>query len=294
MAIGALLSGVLGKAGGPEKLVWKIPAIRPSSLSPHFDWAKLADDFLWVWYNHPDRRAHRPRGIFHPSAGLHWETGACKRAIVFELLYAPMSPTRITPMLAKILENGTNRHVGLQKLFKDMADNGYMGMVSAKSEVIATHYRLPLLGHADEVVQMRDGHQYLYDFKTASSKVCETLYEPKVQHRVQINTYAGILNIRTMYMIYENKDNQKWIGPMERMRIEFDPRLYAETEEFCLETLRIVNSEQLPEYSEKVCKDNITFCWYKNICDKCKAGTVNWEDVDKRPETVKRKHLEVL
>jgi CRISPR/Cas system-associated exonuclease Cas4 (RecB family) len=205
-----------------------------------------------------------------------------------------MSPTQIPPKLAKILDLGTERGAGLEKLFETMASNGFQGIVKAEKEAYCEHMALPLSGHADVILTMRDRHQYLFDFKTISPTDFAKTYEPKLKHRLQVNTYMGIREIRTGFLIYENKAGCEWAGPSGRFYVEFDKQLYKETEQFCVDMLKYPANQELPEFNSTECAGSITFCWYRTICERERNETISWLEVDRRPETVKKRHLEVI
>lgn len=264
----------------------------PAGVPPNIDFATLFDTFFTPWYNHPDRKSERTRGIFHPSSGLHSSTGLCERSLIFELVFAPMSPTNIFPKLAKVLDSGSNRHVGLQRVFHNMAKAQHMGVIHFEDEALCKHPWLPLSGRTDGLVVTNWGWRYLVDFKTWSSKNCEKTFEPEWKHKVQLNTYMGILGVKAGYMIYENKDNQTWLGPPNKFRVNFDTNLFAETEAFCVEVLTLVSRQEMPAFDEKVCKDNLTFCPYQGICDQEKLSQVVWDDFDMRDDPTKLLHHE--
>ena len=294
MTIGAILKRTLKPAAAPP-LKWKLPQVRPIGEAPRYDWASITDNFVWKWLNDPKRKAeHASSGIFHPSAGLHPDIGTCKRTLVFELIFAPVSRASIPSQLAGPLQNGTDRHEGLHKLFERMAAESYMGITKAERELSCIHPYLPISGHADMRLTMKDGWQYLFDYKTMSSSNCAKTYEPTFKHRVQLTTYMGILGVTNGQMIYENKDNQKWLGPMDRFRVDFDPNLYAEIEGFCTDILSLVKDETLPAFDKKECDSCIKFCWYQDICTQERRGKVDWIDYDLRAESVKKRHLEVF
>jgi hypothetical protein len=292
MALSRLLNAVFETKKKPLRLVPKAP-VQGHSLAPHLDWQSVADDFLWRFQNDFTQR-DRTRGVFHPSNQLHPTSGACRRQIMFDLLYAPMSNGSIPSSLGRVLQNGTDRHGGLQKLFSDMAHAGWAGIVKADHEVFLQHPVLPLSGKADTILTTNHGHRYLFDYKTISPKKFDQLYSPEYGHVLQLTTYMGMAQVKTGYLIYERKSDQKWAGPMDRFRVEFDPVLYAEIEQFCCDILAEMRDEQIPAFHEPTCKSNITFCFYQSICKQHQLGQVDFIDIDQRAPSVRRRHLEVF
>jgi hypothetical protein len=290
MAFGRVLRKVTGKAD-PKEAPKDLPP-EPNELSPHVDWVTITDTYLWTYANLPD--PNRKQGIFHPSAGLHPETAGCQRLIIFDLLMANRSKKKISAKLAKVLENGTNRHVGLQAMFHDMARRKHMGVIHYEAEVLGIHPSLPISGKADGLVVMNTGHRYLHDYKTIGPDDFAKTYEPTFKHRLQLNTYMGMLGVRTGYMIYENKKGQDWATPMPKFRVDFNAMLWQETENFCVEILQLVAREELPEYSETICKADITFCQYEQVCMACRTGMASFQNVDQRDPATKKRHLEVV
>lgn len=275
--------------GASLNRVFKLPSgvriVKRSSEAagtpPHFDWSAIAERFLWEDGNRTDEKESR-QGVFHPSGGIHPKCGACPRAHAFELLSAPLSPMQIPAKILKVFSNGKDRHKGLQELFEKMAKAGFMGIDSAEREVHCTHHSLPISGHADLILSLQ-GHFYVFDFKTWSSINCSKTFEPKFEHRVQLITYMGIKGIKAGYMIYENKDTQEWLGPMKRFRVDFDPKLFGEIEEYCASIYEGALGRQLPEFETAVCNRNKKFCAYTEICDRERAGKITWS-VDPRKQ----------
>ncbi len=281
-----------------EKPVIK-PLPPPPGKPPHVDWIGVTDTFISTYYNAPDRSAGRQQGVFHPSAGLVPEIGHCLRSIVFDLLCAPRSSTRQSPQLAKILENGTNRHKGLNDMFSAMAREQHMGVVRFEHDLPTVHKHLPIAGEADGRITMASGHRYVVDFKTINKNNYDKLRGVSDRYLVQLNTYLGLLGEKVGYIIYECKDNQNWAGPMQNFRLDFNPSLYRQTEEFCTSILReYVGTGTIPEYDVQVCNAHITFCGYADVCQKhrnmaanSRYKGMNW---DWRPDAVKKRHLKVI
>lgn len=264
--------------------------------APFLDIPAVTDDFLKTWYNSPERNLGQGRhqGVFHPSSGLHPEAHACERLTVFDLLCAEVSETHISPMLSKILENGTNRHKGLNELFGKLAEKKYKGVEKFEHDIPAVHPRLPLLGEADGRLWYGGGHRVVMDFKTINTKNFGTTCNPSLKHKLQVNTYCGLLGERMGYVLYENKDNQKWSVPANDYYTPFDPKLYAEVEDYCLGILRRIANEEIPEFDQKECDDGYTFCAYSKVCSAHRDGRMTFQQIDRRSEKLKHRHLEVI
>lgn len=265
----------------------------PEGRAPPVDWAVLTNMFLQKDINAPDTK--RRQGIFHPSSGLTADTLGCDRQMVLDLICAKQTPSKINPKLAKILENGNNRHVGLQAMFERMAEQRFFGIVKAEREVSLQHPTLPLAGHADMIVTMQKGWKYLLDFKTIGSSGFKDTFSPKPAHRVQLNTYMGMAGIGSGYVIYENRDSLDWATPMDpKFRVNFDAALYLETEQLCERYLRMTSREELPEKVEKTCKAAITFCKYEGSCTAHEKNMATFAALDQRTPEMKRHHLRVI
>ncbi len=276
------------KRSSPAKLV-AIPP-EPPGKAPHVDWNAVADSFLYDFSNEPETK--RIQGIFHPSSGLVEDIPHCKRQIMFDLLCAPRSPQLKSSKLIKILDNGTDRHRGLNQMFKVMAERQHLGIVDYKHDVLAQHPALPLSGEMDGVVTTLKGHRYVLDFKTINDANFKKTLEIGLKYRVQLNTYLGCSGIKTGYIIYENKNNQDWGTPMSNFRLDFDPVLWDATEQFCVNVLRELAEEKIPKFDQKTCDDNITFCSYRSVCTKHRSKLVGFPD--HRPDEVKKHHLRVI
>lgn len=268
------------------------PAATRRERPPHVDWNAVVDTFLWKYGNQREDDG-RAQGVFHPSAGLIPECGNCDRAIVFDLICAPKSDTKIDPGLQKVFDNGHNRHFGLDRMFHRIAKLKHMGVVKYEDNVKLRHPRLPISGTADGIITTSAGHVYLLDYKTINSKKFAVTYgiDSNLRYKVQLNTYMGMHGTLAGYVIYENKDNQQWATPMDKFRLDFDPVLYRATEDYCSRIMnKYVHARKLPVFQKKVCDNNIKLCAYAEVCRAEKAGMRDWEDIDRRPEAVLQLH----
>lgn len=280
----------------PKKIALVSPQVlpMPAGKPPHVDWATVIDTHNFSWSNNPDNN-HRKQGIFHPSNGLHPENNNCLREIVLDLVHAQRSWRRSMPSkVIRAMDQGTDRHAGLHGYFQKMAEARHFGIVKYEQDLKAVHPTLPLEGEADGRVTTQQGWRYVLDFKTISKKNAEKTFEPSFQYFLQVNTYLGLLGEKAGYLVYEVKDGQTFLGPMERFRVDFDPAIYAQTEQYCRDLLEWVNAEQIPEFDAEVCKASIMFCWYVDVCEAHQRGELTFQDIDQRDEATRRRHLPVI
>jgi CRISPR/Cas system-associated exonuclease Cas4 (RecB family) len=262
-----------------------VPPPEPAGVAPHYDFAKIYELHLWKECNSVEarKRSGRKQGVFSPSSGLHPSIGLCERQLMFKLLCAPESETRVLTKIVKVMANGTSRHAGFQADCDAMAEQGWMGIVRHEKEVTCQHHTLPIYGHADGVWTMASGWRFMYDLKTWSSSNCSRTFEPEWKHRLQLNTYEGLYAVRAGYMVYENKDTQDWLTPLERFRVNFDPKMYSETEMYCAGILKQLKKRKLPVFSERVCKANVMFCAYTEVClAETSNDGLDWSEYDQR------------
>lgn len=262
----------------------------PAGIVPHVDWNAVADSYLYNTGNVGWTK--RKQGIFHPSTGLHPSINNCRRQIMLDLMCADRSPQSIPASVHRRLENGTDRHVGIQRMFSGMAETGHMGITYYQPEVHAVHGVIE--GHADGLIVFNNGHKYLHDYKTKATKQMAKLYANEPQHVIQLNTYLGALDVRTGYIIYEDKDSQAWATPLDKFRVDFNPDTWRETIAFCNDVLKEMKSGKLPEFDEPVCKSNLMFCAYQSACTKERQKLATFAQLDKRNPEQKRKHLAVI
>lgn len=287
MAITKTLNGVFKLPRNPP--AFKAPT-EPAGMAPHVEWTSVLDTHLWADINDPENPANKNRkqGVFHPSEGLHPDSDLCERSVMFDLLCAERSASKIPAKLAKILDNGTYGHKRIQAWFHRMKERRHLGIVDFVDEAHAVHPTLPLEGHADGIVTMERGWRYLLDFKTRGVSTFSKTYEPDPKHVLQLTSYMGMLGVKTGYMIYENRDSLAWAEPSSKFRINFDPKVYAETEAYCTDILHRLAAKEIPTFDEGCCSANDTFCKYRTVCSQERQGLA-FDDIDRRdPETLRR------
>lgn len=246
-------------------------------------------------YGHP-----RGQGHFHPSSGLTWDSTGCVRLTILDLLCASRSPTRVDPKLIRILENGTNRHVGLHVMFLGMAKLQWMGIQKYEFEKRVVHPFYPIEGSLDGDLTI-ESVELILDYKTMSPLEWAKLRKPSLKHQAQLLTYEVLSKVQNGFLLYENKGTQEWAGPPSSFAVTLDPtvreKLRKDIETFVVEVLDMANSHVLPEFDEAVCRGSIKFCAYRDTCGACRE---NGDDpdyvaqVDHRPDQTRKKHLRVL
>lgn len=286
------------KIGSTLKKAFKLPVIQPKTpaprpmVNPPIDWNAVVDTHLWRTGNEPDET--RKQGVFHPSAGLHPSCNNCQRQIMFDLVCAKRSASQIPTNVLKVLENGKNRHVGLQSYFTHMAKVGHMGIRSFEAEPEVNDPDFPIHGHADGLVVMDVG-RYVLDFKTISPTNAKTCYRPDQRYIIQLNTYLGAMRETTGYVIYEDRGSLKWLGPMNpNFRVDFSPKTYEETLSYCKDILKRTFSMELPVFSEEVCKANVMFCNYQRVCAEQRENEQSLMEFDNRTEEMIASHAKAV
>jgi hypothetical protein len=264
------------------------------------DWAAMIDHFMWDECNSPEAKANRSQGVFHPSQGLlgHEDLKHCTREIMFDLLCAPRSPTKTPAHVHRIFEIGHGREAAIRAQFKKMAEQRYMGILNVESNIKVRHPILPIAGEIDLIITMVNGYRYVADVKTINKERSKTTMEPELKYKLQLNTYLGIIGLPTAYVWYEQKDNCKWIGPMRNFRIDFDPELFAQTEQWCIDILHQLHAEQIPSFDDMPTVENgeckAEGCSYQFVCNAHRGGTEPLSSFDYRPEHIRKLHLKVV
>jgi len=242
--------------------------------APHMDFGYIFDSFMAV--HGPDSEEPRGQGYFHPSHGLHPEMGLCTRALVFDLLCAPRNHVNIDGRVRKIFDVGHDRHARLATRWAELAAKKWQGVVAFESEYRLVHPTLPIEGTADGRIHVQHSgktYRYVVDFKGLKEEACKKLTETSFKYAVQLNTYMGMGGDAVGYVMHESKNTQRWVEPLINFRLDFDPKMYRETEQYCRDVLTWVQDpiDSLPPYEEDVCKDNYgpDQCEYSDICFKC-------------------------
>lgn len=269
-----------------------VPTFTPA---PELDWNFIYDAFLFQSANAVEE--NRAQGVFHPSAGLHPSVPHCRRLVMFDLLHAPRSRQSKSPKLTRIFDNGHGRHAQVQRAWKKMAEAGFCGVTGALVEAKGRDEKYSISGSADWIARGvsddQEPYVVLFDLKTVKSDEWKKLVRPTAKHRLQVNTYLGVFGISTGYVVYENKDTQDWCLPLANFRVNYDHMLYQETRQYCADVLVELHNKGLPEFDQDLCDADKDLCSYVNVCDKARKG-VSLKLFDRRPDSVKRRHLNVI
>ncbi len=276
-------------------------ALRPGA-PPHIDISSIIEEYLYENDNQPNDA--RAQGYFHPSSGLligrdeHgsvFHTPGCPRAIVFDLLCAPKSSTLIPGNVHSIFRNGHDRHRAMDRLFEEMAAKKWMGIESIETNLPVWHPILPLGGEIDMRIRFESGWSYVYDWKGINDANAKKTLFPSFKYAVQINTYMGMSGDVASYVAYENKNNQRFLRPMEKFRVDFNPEWWSGTERFCADVLTVMHKRRiLPVFDEETCATCVEGCNYRQVCEKERAGKYTFNDVDCRSAAMKEWHARAV
>jgi hypothetical protein len=289
-------STIAKPAEPPTPATWKTGF---TGREPEVDWDRVHDMGLHAIGNDPAEKepggyGPRSQGVFHPSAGLHPDGGGCPRAVLFDLMHAKRSPTKILTNVLKSMDNGTARHAGMQKLFVHMAQRRLAGMEAVYQDVRLSYPPAAIGGSADMIVVMQSGAVYLIDIKTSSPAKFKNLFKPSWGHVLQVNTYMGMAGVKTAYVLTEDRATLEFAKPNSKFRVDFSSALWDDTLGYCHGMLRILRAEQIPAYDEGVCKSNLMFCDYEAVCVAERRRLADFSAIDRRPEAVRKHHLRII
>lgn len=142
---------------------------------------------------------------FHPSS-LGTYSGNCMRRAVYLLRGVAKKPN-FTPRILTVFANGHAVHDRIQKTIEAA------GMM-LETEVKIEYEDPPISGHADGVILLPwNDRKILLEIKSANENTFSGRLKwkkGKDEHFAQANIYAYILGIDTIWIMYENKDNQEF------------------------------------------------------------------------------------
>lgn len=142
---------------------------------------------------------------FHPSS-LGTYSGNCMRRSVYLLQGVAKNPN-FTPRILTVFANGHAVHDRIQKTIEAAG-------AMLETEVEITYEDPPISGHADGVIVLPwNGRKILLEIKSANESTFSSRLKwkkGKDEHFAQANIYAYILDIDTIWIMYENKDNQEY------------------------------------------------------------------------------------
>lgn len=99
---------------------------------------------------------------------------------------------------------------------------------------------IPISGRIDFVIRFKD-EDWVVELKTINDRGFDRLNKPKPEHIVQVQSYLNCSEFEQGFIVYENKDNQKW----KEFKIEQDREMWAEIVARCQV---IMNTPELPDY----------------------------------------------
>ena len=102
---------------------------------------------------------------------------------------------------------------------------------------------LKYCGHCDGIMLSREGHKFVFEFKTISKSQYRSLRAPKYAHIVQVHAYMNALGLKDAVVLYLDKGSQAdweklpdgtWISPNPHIRafyVKWDDDLWAVMEQ---------------------------------------------------------------
>lgn len=192
---------------------------------------------------------------FHPSS-LGIKHGRCARRNGY-LLRGVEKQDRFDSRTLRVFANGHAVHARLQDVLEKMG-------IQMESEVSIDYDDPPIKGHCDGVIEWND-RPIVIEIKSCSDEVFTNRLKwkkPKDEHFDQVNIYAYVLNIDTVYIIYENKNTQElkvFEVPADRVKAE---KIIKEWQL----TWRAFNDGQLPKRPYKIGSPVCAGCDLKEIC----------------------------
>lgn len=152
-----------------------------------------------------ERGEPRKQTAFSPSA-LGSYAGKCQRRFVYLFRDVPSEST-IDARTTRVFANGTAVHERLQALIDTMAVEDH------QSEIRLLYDDPPIRSYADDVVTLPwNKRKVLLELKSINDNGFQSrikLNTGKPEHFAQANLYAYMLDIDTIWIIYENKNSQE-------------------------------------------------------------------------------------
>lgn len=152
-----------------------------------------------------DTSRHVEDDGFHPSS-LGTYSGNCMRRAVYLLRGVRKNPN-FSDRILRVFANGHAVHDRIQKHIE-------VAGAMLETEVEISYEDPPISGHADGVIVLPwNGRKILLEIKSANENTFSGRLKwkkAKDEHFAQANIYAYILDIDTIWVLYENKDNQDY------------------------------------------------------------------------------------
>lgn len=151
-----------------------------------------------------ERGEPRKQTAFSPSA-LGMYSGKCQRRFVY--IFRGVEPVgNIDARTTRVFANGTAVHERLQSLIDSM------GMDSHESEIRLLNDDPPIRSYADDVIVLPwNKKKILLELKSINDNGFNSRIKwnkGKDEHYAQANIYAYLMDIDTIWIIYENKNDQ--------------------------------------------------------------------------------------
>jgi len=217
---------------------------------------------------------HHPSKTFKPSS-----IGSCPRSIYYQLIGAKQdTERRSSATLVGILENGTDRHIRIQKAIEDMRGNGIdcdyidvetfinerglqdeitvVSKVGMETKCYSPIYNVSFL--TDGIIRYK-GKYYILEIKTMNAQKFIESRATREEHQAQGILYCILFHLDKVMYLYEDRNglNKKAFvfEVSDEMKQELIDKMKYITD--CVER------NTLPEIPEnKKC----TYCAYMQLC----------------------------
>lgn len=204
-----------------------------------------------------DTSRHVETDGFHPSS-LGSYSGNCMRRAVYLLRGIARTPN-FSHRILTVFANGHAVHDRIQKTIEDMG-------AMLETEIEISYEDPPVRGHADGVILLPwNDRKILLEIKSANENTFTGRLKwkkGKDEHYAQANIYAYILGIDTIWIMYENKDNQEY----EIFEHKANPKKAETILKKWRKAYAIFEKGELPERPYK--PDNKA-CMYCDLRDHC-------------------------
>jgi len=163
---------------------------------------KAIDEYLQA--KPKDERAIR---CFHPSS-LH-KSG---KELYWHYLEGDNNQ-QFDSRVLRIFDNGHYVHDRLQAYLSDIG-------ILIQTEVPVENEEYEITGHTDGIIEI-NGVKGVLEIKSMNANQFYSLYEPKLEHLIQVNVYMFCTGIPRSCLLYECKDNQE----LKEFYIKQDPNI---------------------------------------------------------------------
>jgi CRISPR/Cas system-associated exonuclease Cas4 (RecB family) len=225
---------------------------------------------------------------FHPS-----EFHECVRKLAYKF-YEVEGKNTITPDLQRIFDNGHYMHDRYVQYFRNIGiiygvwvcanplcshkigEDEDIGIKEPEEpcekcgcdkyfyhEVNVNNKEHWFSGHVDCIFKL-SGDFSLVDFKSMNSRMFGQLREPLEKHVIQITIYLWILDMKSGFLLYENKDTQK----MKLYEVERNAELVEQIKKRAMGLKKILQQKKLPKRPFKKDSKQCKSCQFKKVCWK--------------------------